>query len=108
MFGNDHLLWMLESYLEAKRSGEEKGGGGGDDKDVVANEGAAGRISLKRQTSSISDAGGGGGKRVSVADYIRACVEESMRTTVEGVYAEEWPDLSASVLSDEALLHSLK
>lgn len=84
MFDNDHLLWMLESHLEAADA---------------------------KQQQPLADGGSpDGGARVtgSKEELIDTLIGESKADTVEGVEAEDWPDLADSALNEQELCRSLK
>jgi len=77
MFGNDHLLWMLESHWESTKN--EKGCLMTDDPTPKAGETVA-----------------------------KAHAEWSQRNTVAEVEAEDWPELTGSVLSEGDLYKTMR
>uniref|UniRef100_A0A1I7RRN3 C2H2-type domain-containing protein n=1 Tax=Bursaphelenchus xylophilus TaxID=6326 RepID=A0A1I7RRN3_BURXY len=70
-FGNDHLVWMLESYLESKNSNGE----------------------LKMEVPEAGDA--------------KDLIDQSKQNTVDGVVAEDLPDLAESVLAKDEFYKTL-
>ncbi|KAL7079837.1 hypothetical protein ACQ4LE_000386 [Meloidogyne hapla] len=93
MFGNDHLLWMLESWFFAKE-----------------NENAYEKTANK-QTDGTNECsgnelleGGKGGCKIQ----LNTLVEESKKNAVSGVIAEDLPDLSESILANPELQDSLR
>ncbi|CAD5224097.1 unnamed protein product [Bursaphelenchus okinawaensis] len=71
-FGNDHLVWMLESYLEVKEKNAEE--------------------------PELEDPEAGDAKDL---------IEQSKQNTVEGVVAEDLPDLAESVLAKDQFYKTL-
>lgn len=134
MYGNDNLPWMLESYLDADESTKKSATAIADDDNKTAEDGdqrakklRAAAVSvdlpvegdwddvnksfafLKRQTSIESAAGEPVEIPSTVQDSIvRAFIDTSKTNTVEGVIAEDWPDLFGSALSDQELYKSLR
>uniref|UniRef100_A0A914I6E1 C2H2-type domain-containing protein n=1 Tax=Globodera rostochiensis TaxID=31243 RepID=A0A914I6E1_GLORO len=88
MFGNDHLLWMLESW-HLEQEMEEKG-------KQKTEDGVLIEMSVAENTDCAPKVNMG------------ALVEESKHNTVEGVIAEDLPDLTDSVLADVDLQQSLR
>uniref|UniRef100_A0A183C610 C2H2-type domain-containing protein n=1 Tax=Globodera pallida TaxID=36090 RepID=A0A183C610_GLOPA len=88
MFGNDHLLWMLESW-HLEQEMEEKG-------KQKTEDGVLIEMSAAENTDCAP--------KVNLG----ALVEESKHNTVEGVIAEDLPDLTDSVLADVDLQQSLR
>ena len=43
-----------------------------------------------------------------IKEVIQLLVDDAKRNTVEGVEAEDWPDMSKSALADEELYKSLR
>lgn len=78
LFGNDHLLWMLESFLEESGENGEK-------------------------TAEADKPGPGG----DAAEGPAALIAESRLSTVEGVLAEDLPSLESSVLAKDDFYKTL-
>ncbi|KAI1720921.1 c2H2 type zinc-finger (2 copies) domain-containing protein [Ditylenchus destructor] len=93
MFGNDHLPWMYESYLEEKQTND------------LAEDQQPGAIRKSKSTMSESaDAVDPEVMKAAVKSYIDEC----KKNTVEEVTAEDWPDLGQSVLADPQVGASLR
>uniref|UniRef100_A0A914L3P9 C2H2-type domain-containing protein n=2 Tax=Meloidogyne incognita group TaxID=654580 RepID=A0A914L3P9_MELIC len=86
MFGNDHLLWMLESWFFAKEN-------------ESVNEKSA-----KECNGNELLEGGKSGCKIQ----LNTLVEESKKNAVSGVIAEDLPDLSESILANPELQDSLR
>ncbi|KAL3102216.1 hypothetical protein niasHS_003625 [Heterodera schachtii] len=89
LFGNDHLLWMLESWhleQEMEQIGKQKA--------TECDEPIE-----KAVTESVVDS-----PKISMDTL----VEESKQNAVEGVIAEDLPDLTGSVLANAELQKSLR
>lgn len=87
---------MVESHLEARSHPEMLNG------DKHTNNGAPGVVCCRKSTHSVS---------VSVDDpeiVKREIIEGSKQSTVEGVLAEDLPDLIECVLNDQELYKSLR
>jgi len=80
MFGNDHLLWLLESYLDEIEGDALK------QLEIVDESSVTESLADKHSPTKIS---------------------ESKANTVEGVIAEDMPDLSESYLSKDDFYKSL-
>jgi len=88
MFGNDHLLWMLESYLDGKNG-----------KDLAAENGVSEEMPKCGKSTAKSRLAG---------QKSMDPVKDAEEATVEGVVAEDLPELVDSALIDKELLESLK
>ncbi|CAK5012968.1 unnamed protein product [Meloidogyne enterolobii] len=86
MFGNDHLLWMLESWFFAKE-----------------NEGVNEKSAKECNGNELLEGGKSGCKI-----QLNTLVEESKKNAVSGVIAEDLPDLSESILANPELQDSLR
>lgn len=84
MFGNDHLLWMLESWFLEQEGVEEK------------------------PEPKETDEAAAAGKPKEKAVELLTLVEDSKRNTVPGVTAEDLPDLTDSCLANSELQESLR
>lgn len=93
MFGNDHLLWMYESYLEEKQTN-----GPTEDQQPGA---------IRKSKSTMSESADAVDPEVMKA-AINAYIDECKKNTVEEAIAEDWPDLSQSVLADPEVVSSLR
>ncbi|KAK0413968.1 hypothetical protein QR680_007085 [Steinernema hermaphroditum] len=80
-FGNDHFLWMLESLIEAKELGPNA-------------------LDQEEPTKN--------GPSVAKEEHYKALIKESEDNTVQGVVAEDLPELNNSILEDGELLDSLR
>ena len=104
-FFSDHLLWLLESYLDEKdgnalkeleadeqqRKEEAASGGGG---------GGGG---------SGSGSGSGGGAAVlNKSAFFKQLIDVSKASTVDAVVAEDLPDLTESVLAKDEFYKTLR
>uniref|UniRef100_A0A1I8AQG1 C2H2-type domain-containing protein n=1 Tax=Steinernema glaseri TaxID=37863 RepID=A0A1I8AQG1_9BILA len=81
-FGNDHFLWMLESLMQGKELGPN---------------------ALEAAEEATKN-----GPSLEIGDLFKTLVEDSEKNTVQGVVAEDLPELNNPVLDDEALLKSLR
>uniref|UniRef100_A0A915CWX8 Uncharacterized protein n=1 Tax=Ditylenchus dipsaci TaxID=166011 RepID=A0A915CWX8_9BILA len=91
MFGNDHFPWMLESFLEGKQS---------------TGEGALdGLLGAVRKSKSVEN---GELDKEQKEVVVKACLEDSKNNTIEGVVAEDFPQLTESCLTDQEMYKSLR
>jgi len=94
MFGNDHLPWMLESYLFAK-----------EEKELIDHINKDGE---NQNTGKVDPDPDHSSQTLSKEKLFKEIVEESMKSTVEQVIAEDLPEsLAKSVLREESLYNSL-
>ncbi|KAI6213362.1 C2H2-type domain-containing protein [Aphelenchoides besseyi] len=85
MFGNDHFVWLFESYLEETQGDALK--------ELEEDE---------KESEKTVDAGGD-----AKSFSLKKLVDDSKINTIEGVVAEDLPDLSQSVLDKDELYKSL-
>lgn len=76
MYGNDNLLWLLESYIDETEGTALK------------------ELEVEDETDSNEDA--------DKEKQRQKQISESQANTVEGVFAEDLPDIKDSVLATEA------
>ncbi|KAI6218039.1 C2H2-type domain-containing protein [Aphelenchoides fujianensis] len=84
MFGNDHFVWLLESHIDETE------------------EGALKELD-EAEHKQADEAGGGDGKKFC----LKRLIEESKKNTVEGVEAEDFPDMSGSILAKDDFYKTL-